>query len=129
MTQSAVRQPAQRPCILVLEDEPFIALDLQLALEDEGAKAHIATTCEDAMSLLGKIRFDGAILDVNLGGGQTCEAAAARLRKDEVPFVLHTGDLDRQGEMLRTLKAKVIPKPTPAAHVARSVLELAERYG
>lgn len=117
----------EAPRILVLEDEPFIALDLQLALEDEGAEAHIATTCEDAIALLNAQRFDGAVLDVNLGGGQTCEAAAGHLRDKGVPFVLHTGDLDRQGEMLRTLKARIIPKPTPAIHVARSLLDLVER--
>lgn len=115
------------PCILVLEDEPFIALDLQLALEDEGAEAHIATCCEDALELIERLSLDGAILDVNLGGGQTCEAAAAHLREQDVPFVLHTGDLDRQGEMLRSLNAKIISKPTPAAHVARKLLDLLEQ--
>ena len=37
---------------------------------------------------------DGAVLDVNLGHGQTCEAVANALRARRVPFVLNTGDLD-----------------------------------
>lgn len=127
MATAARQKAVRRLAILVLEDEPFIALDLQLAFEDEGAEAHIATTCDDAIAIMARVDLDAAVLDVNLGGGQTCEQAAAALRQQNIPFILHTGDLDRQGEMLRSLEAKVIPKPTPAIHVARSLLEMLEQ--
>ena len=39
--------------------------------------------------------IDGAVLDVNLGHGETCEPIAVELRKRRIPFLLHTGDLDR----------------------------------
>ncbi|HCY02481.1 MAG TPA: hypothetical protein DHU71_06100, partial [Erythrobacter sp.] len=58
--------------ILILEDEPFIALDLQLAFEDDGARAVVAVNCDEAFELLRTTEIDGAVLDVNLGRSETC---------------------------------------------------------
>jgi len=37
-------------CILILEDEPLIAMDLQLAFEDAGAEAVVTVSCDEAMN-------------------------------------------------------------------------------
>lgn len=110
--------------ILVLEDEPLIALDLQLAFHEAGAEAFTAATCRDAMDVLESQQVDGAVLDVNLGNGTTCEEVAAKLTERGLPFVLHTGDLDRTGEYLRKFQAQVIPKPTVAEDVADQLLRM-----
>ena len=110
--------------IMILEDEPFIAMDLQYAFQDAGAQASVAATCTDAFTLLEEEKIDAAVLDVNLGRGTTCEPVALALRDAGIPFVLHTGDLDRQGEHLRSLDAPVLPKPTVAREVAERVLRL-----
>ncbi|TCD04885.1 response regulator [Erythrobacteraceae bacterium CFH 75059] len=123
MTQLAIQCADQPLLILVVEDEPMIALDLQLALEDEGVTAQVAASCDEAHALLERHAFDGAILDVNLGPGATCRKVAGTLRSRGIPFVLHTGDLDRQGEAMRELNAMIIPKPTPAPQVIRHILE------
>lgn len=114
MSVAAQHVATPNPVILVLEDEPLIALDLQFAFEDRGATVHLAASCEDAHVLLTQHAIDAAVLDVNLGRGSTCEKVAATLRERGVPFILHTGDLDRQGEAMRKLDAVVVPKPTPA---------------
>ncbi len=111
-------------CVMILEDEPFIAMDLQFAFQDAGASASVAATCADAFELLEQQQIDAAVLDVNLGKGATCEPVALALRKAGIPFVLHTGDLDRQGEHLRSLNAPVLAKPTVAREVAERVLRL-----
>ncbi len=110
--------------ILILEDEPFIAMDLQLAFEDVGVEPHVAANCDAALAVADEIDLDGAVLDVNLGQGQTCAPVAALLRSKSVPFVLHTGDLDRQGEFLRDLDAPVIPKPTTSRVLVETVIGL-----
>lgn len=115
------------PIVLVLEDEPLIAMDLQFAFEDHGVDVHVAASCGEACGLLETLDFDGAVLDVNLGRGETCERVAAVLRSRGVPFVLHTGDLNRQGEAIARLDAVVVPKPTPATQVAQLVLTEMER--
>ena len=86
-------------CILILEDEPLIAMDLQLAFEDAGAEAVVTVSCDEAFEAMDGAEFDGAVLDVNLGKGETCEPVAVELRARGVPFLLHTGDLDRHIEL------------------------------
>lgn len=113
-----------RPRVLVLDDEPIILMDLRIALEDEGAEVLDAGTAREALDHVASCRPDAAILDVNLGRGRTCEPVALRLRELGVPFVLHTGDLDRQGEIVRTLDAPVVPKPSSGTEVARRALRL-----
>lgn len=111
-------------CVMILEDEPFIAMDLQFAFEDAGASARVAATCAEAFEILEAHQIDAAVLDVNLGNGATCEPVAVALREAGIPFFLHTGDLDRQGEHLRSLAAPVLAKPTVAREVAERVLSL-----
>jgi len=110
--------------ILVLEDEPFIALDLQFALSDAGAEPRMARTCKEALAAVMQYEIAAAILDVNLGHGMTCEEVAVELNRLGRPFLLHTGDLDRSGEFLRGFNAPIIPKPAAADRVVRSVLDL-----
>jgi DNA-binding NtrC family response regulator len=111
---------------LVLEDEPFISMDLQFAFEDAGYSAVSAVDNEEAFAHIADRIIKGAILDVNLGGGQTCEPTAMKLKELSIPFVLHTGDLDRAGEHLRGLKAPVIAKPRPADDVVSQIVKLAD---
>jgi hypothetical protein len=40
-----------------------------------------------------------------------------------IPYVLHTGDLDRMDEAVRSLGGTLVPKPTPAAVVVARALE------
>lgn len=85
--------------ILVLEDEPLIALDVGAMLADAGARVIGPAHSEaEAMVLIdaavedadGASRMDGAVLDVHLGD-LTSEAVAARLSSLAVPFVFHSG--------------------------------------
>lgn len=108
--------------ILILEDEPFIAIDLKYACEDEGLGAVTAGNVRQAMTAMDEHRFFGAILDVNLGNGETCREVAEELRDRRIPFVLNTGDLNRSGEFLRAMRAPIIAKPNASADVVRTLL-------
>jgi DNA-binding response OmpR family regulator len=77
--------------ILVVEDEPLIAMMLEDFLESLGHS--VSATCEsvgDALVEADKGGFDVAILDVNLKG-ESVWPVAARLRDMQIPFVLATG--------------------------------------
>ncbi|MBB4657646.1 response regulator [Parvularcula dongshanensis] len=119
---SAQSHPAAR--ILILDDEPMILIDLSFALEDEGASAVTAGSAPAALDVIDETPPDAAILDVNLGGGRTCEPVAARLRELGIPFLIHSGDLDRQGELVAQFGVRVIPKPTPGSQIAKAALRL-----
>ena len=67
----------------------------------------------------------GAVLDVNLGRGETCEEAAKRLTERRIPFLIHTGDLDRVGEFLRSLGAPILAKPRAAEDVIERIMKMA----
>jgi len=85
MTQS------DRPRVLVVEDEIFVALDLAATLNDLGY--HVlgpVATAEAALALAQAEHPDAALLDVNLGRGRTAEAIAAHLRAAGVPFAFMT---------------------------------------
>lgn len=113
-------------CVLILEDEPFIALDLAFACEDAGVKSVTAASCEQANEAMERNAIDGAILDVNLGKGETCERVARELKDRGVPFVLNTGDLNRAGEFVRDMNAPIIGKPSSASSVIARLLALGE---
>lgn len=77
--------------ILIVEDEPLIAMMLEDFLESLGHSVH--ATCDnvsDALHEVGLGGFDLAILDVNLNG-QTAWPVAHKLRDSNIPFVLATG--------------------------------------
>ena len=109
---------------LILEDEPFIAMDLKLAFEDVGHDAFATGECDEAHEAIEQGEIIGAVLDVNLGGGKTCEKAAATLAELSLPFVLHTGDLNRVGEFLRQFGAPIIEKPVPSSVVVSRLLDM-----
>lgn len=103
--------------ILILEDEVFIASELREALWSVGATVLYARTLARAMRLVEETEFGGAILDVTLGYDSTCEPVAVALERSGTPFVLHSGDLLRQGEMIETIDAPLVPKPAAARDV------------
>ena len=77
--------------ILIVEDEPLIAMMLEDFLESLGHS--VQATCDsvqDALCEADKGGFDLAILDVNLKG-ENVWPVAERLRGQGIPFVLATG--------------------------------------
>lgn len=77
--------------ILIAEDEPFIALDLALAIEDAGGVViGPAATVEEALALLATNSVVAAILDVNLVDGDI-SPIVEYLVKSGIPLILQTG--------------------------------------
>ena len=77
--------------ILIVEDEPLIAMMLEDFLESLGHT--VRATCDsvsDALSEADKGGFDLAILDVNLKG-ENVWPVAERLQGQGIPFVIATG--------------------------------------
>lgn len=78
--------------VLILEDEALLALDLKRRLEGAGfVVVGPATSVAQAVEVMGDGPCcDAAILDVNLGGGETSEPIARELRSRRVPFLTVT---------------------------------------
>lgn len=76
--------------VLMLEDEPIIAMLVEQLLEDAGAEVDGHATLASAEAAIGRLRPDMAILDVNIHN-ETSYALAARLAELRVPVIFATG--------------------------------------
>ena len=77
--------------ILIVEDEPFIALTLEDMLTDLGCViAGSVSQVADALSLIREGGIDAAVLDVNLGS-QKIDPVADALAGMGCPFIFTTG--------------------------------------
>jgi DNA-binding NtrC family response regulator len=115
-----------RTCkILLLEDEPLILMDLEIAAEDAGCIPLCASSVAQAMKLIGPDQpVDVAVLDVSLKDNETCLPVARALQNRGIPFLLHSGDLDRKDETVRELDAELIAKPASAERVIDAAMRL-----
>ncbi len=115
--------------IMVLEDELMILMDLEFAAEDRGCTVRSATTVEEAMALLDDdtARIDVAVLDVTLSPQSTCFPVARQLDLRGIPYILHSGDLDRHNERIRELDAVLIAKPAHSDDVIDRALSLLDQ--
>ncbi|HCB74759.1 MAG TPA: transcriptional regulator [Sphingomonas bacterium] len=82
----------ERMRILIVEDEPLIAMMLEDFLDALGKDvAGTAETVSTALEEVAKGGVDAAILDVNLRGGEKSWPVADALAERGIPFVLATG--------------------------------------
>jgi PAS domain S-box-containing protein len=96
--------------ILVVEDEPLVAMDLVATLEEEGCEVvGPAGSVASASTLIEQGQFDAALLDANLGGQPVDELAAALTRRN-IKFAFVTG-YGRQGLPESFRSAPLIAKP------------------
>jgi CheY-like chemotaxis protein len=77
--------------ILVVEDEPLVALDIVSLLTDAGVKpVGPAATAGGAIEIIEQVKLDAALLDGNLQGEGVDDVAAA-LTERKVPFLFVSG--------------------------------------
>ena len=77
--------------MIVIEDEPLVAMDLESCLTAAGCEiVGTAGTVREAKALCAEAPCDAALIDVNLAGRPVDELAAA-LTKRNIPFAFVTG--------------------------------------
>lgn len=106
--------------ILVVEDEPLIALDIVDCFRQAGASVYSAHNVRDGLRLAGHPDLAAAVVDFGLrdGDGTTlCE----RLAERSIPFVIHSGNSHAQG--VRHAGA-VMPKPADPKELVSAVAGL-----
>lgn len=112
--------------ILLLDDEPLILMDLEFAAEDQQCEPLTATNVKEAMAHIeAQDGLSCAVLDVTLRDGETCMPVARELERRSIPYLLHSGDLNRQEGTLAALNAELIAKPACSRRVVETALALA----
>ena len=109
--------------VLVVEDEPFLAIDIALTFEGEGARTLHATNCAQAERAIAAVGgpngLIGAVLDVRLGNNETVRPIAELLAQAGVPIVLHTFMNPREAREMTGVEAMQITKPaSPSALIS-----------
>jgi DNA-binding response OmpR family regulator len=80
--------------ILVVEDEYLIAMELKRWLQEAGVEVlGPVPSVERALDLIEDERLDAAVLDINLGDGDTSFPIADRLEVLKVPYLFATGEV------------------------------------
>lgn len=102
-------------CILLVEDQAMVAMDIEYALEDAGAQVLGPAVSLDQAIELAQIhtRIDAAILDVDLGG-EDVTPLAELLSARAVPFLFHTSAGPEAGLARRFPEARLRLKPVAA---------------
>jgi DNA-binding response OmpR family regulator len=105
--------------ILVVDDEPLIAIGLNEALRDAGAEVLTAHDLTTALEAAVNSSVSAAILDVQLGAAD-CGAVCAALTSQEVPFMFLTG-FDSHDVLKEWASIPTLAKPTGEAELVASV--------
>jgi DNA-binding response OmpR family regulator len=97
--------------ILIVEDEALVAMDLELAAENAGAEqVFLATSCEEAMTLIEQEWIDVAILDIALPDGKSLDTAKLLTRRG-TSIVFHSGHADPEHIKDDFPQAEICTKP------------------
>jgi CheY-like chemotaxis protein len=105
--------------ILVLEDEPIIAMALEELLEDDGAQPVVVATLAQAFEAIEGEPFDAAILDINVHGEKSYPVGE-RLLEEGVPFVFASGYGDTLGPP-GLAHVPTVTKPYNSSEIAAAI--------
>jgi PAS domain S-box-containing protein len=127
LEELAARELGQRNLVskrvLVVEDEPLIAMDIEGTLSAHGfSVVGPAGTLEGALKLVEQGGFDAALIDASLDGEPVADELAAALTTRKIPFAFVTGyGLDTLPSMYA--QSPVLKKP----FFSEQLLDLVER--
>ena len=91
-----MHRPLVGRLILVVEDEPLVALDVIRGLEAGGARVISARTHADALIKAEDPDLSAAVLDHGLREGDSSEVCE-KLKARNIPFVLYSGYSNIEG--------------------------------
>ncbi len=110
--------------ILIVEDEPLVAMDLAAAVETlDGYSVGPVPTVAEALTLLQTETIAAAILDANLLDRDITPVATI-LAETAVPFVVHTGTGLPNDLAQRYPDLPVIRKPAGSTAVLAALVQL-----
>jgi DNA-binding response OmpR family regulator len=115
-----MERPLAGRSILIVEDEPLVAMDVAHSLEAAGARVLMARTLPDALSKAEDPDLSAAVLDHGLSDGDTSEVCE-KLKERDIPFVLYSGYSKIHGACS---KGVLVHKPTSPAVLVMTVAGL-----
>ncbi len=113
--------------MLVVEDEAIIAQDIAWVIEKEMqfTLVAIASTVEEALSVLATEKLDGVVLDAHLDG-KSAESVAAALLERNIPFFVLSGTIAQELLPEPLKKAPMLQKPYQECDLMSRIENLAQ---
>ena len=108
--------------ILIVEAEPFAALEVEEELRDAGARVFRVHQLRDALHMVEHPALSAAVVAQRLGGDKTT-AVCRRLSDLGIPFMFHTR-YDTTEARQKWPDAPVVTKPASANELIKAVAEL-----
>jgi DNA-binding response OmpR family regulator len=108
--------------ILIVEDDEFLAVDLELTLANCGYAPTVAPTVSAALLQIEGREVDAAVLDVSLFGGESAYQVADVLLAEGIPFIFLTGRA-RHHLPARFQSATLLSKPYKLAELLAALRE------
>ena len=106
--------------ILILEDEPLVALDTTATLQEAGATTIVVRCPYDAFSQLCTNEIAAALLDIKIGSSNDCEAVCVDLGRRGIPFSFYTG-YSQSPLMGEWASVPVMRKPASSREIVRMI--------
>lgn len=111
--------------ILIIEDEPLLALHLETLLADAGFEmVDTAGTIEAALAIVAEAEIAAALLDANLSG-RSAEPVASALALRGIPFIFVTG-YGRESLPSQYQNVTMMTKPVDDRLLIRAIQRLIE---
>ncbi len=83
-------EPLKGCLVLIVEDEPLVAMDVADSFKTAGAEVVIAGTLVDALEKAELTGLTAAVIDHALRDGLTSEVCA-KLKARDIPFIVYSG--------------------------------------
>ena len=106
--------------VLIVEDEPLIALEIVTAFKLAGADTVAVHTLTQARNIVEQDGVSAAVLDFGLGDGDANQLCH-RLNERKIPFVLHSGYSQADTACSKGIS---IPKPASTDALIGAVVKL-----
>jgi CheY-like chemotaxis protein len=112
--------------ILVVEDEPYVAMMIQDVLAEHGCAVEgPVSKVSDALAIANSKLLHGAVLDINLGNEDTY-IIASHLRQNAVPFMFATG-YGGEGVRADFLSELTLSKPFSEVELVKALDKLMQK--
>src|SRR5258708_5215717 len=117
------------PCVLVVEDEYEIAMDITRHLESAGCLVlGPVGSVASALAIVADRQVDAAALDIRLRHGETVYPLVRELRARRIPYAFTTSH-GRSEFLARAPDAVLIPKPYSRTEITGWVRSLMRLQG
>jgi DNA-binding NtrC family response regulator len=113
--------------VLIVEDEPLIALDLEHALSSAGAQVGISGTVDSALEAAKAPALTAAIVDLRLHG-QSVRSVVELLATRDLPFIFYSGNAETP-TAASWPSVPFLVKPLPAVQVVDMLARVVSAQG